>query len=156
MIIVQCCVRFSSFTPVFLPEESPWTEEPGGLQSMGLQKSDRTEQLSVVLVSGVQYIYTYTHVYVCICTHIHTYVYIHIYTYVYIHIYICTHIHTYVYIHIYTCVYIPIYIYPAFFRFFSQIGHCRVLSRFPAYYSRSLLVIYFIHSSVYMGLPRWH
>ena len=26
-------------TPVFLPGESPWTEEPGGLQSMGLQKS---------------------------------------------------------------------------------------------------------------------
>ena len=25
-------------TPVFLPGESPWTEEPGGLQSMGLQK----------------------------------------------------------------------------------------------------------------------
>ena len=25
-------------TPVFLPEESPWTEEPGGLQSMGLQR----------------------------------------------------------------------------------------------------------------------
>ena len=24
-------------TPVFLPGESPWTEEPGGLQSMGLQ-----------------------------------------------------------------------------------------------------------------------
>ena len=23
-------------TPVFLPGESPWTEEPGGLQSMGL------------------------------------------------------------------------------------------------------------------------
>ena len=23
---------------LFLPEESPWTEEPGGLQSMGLQK----------------------------------------------------------------------------------------------------------------------
>ena len=22
-------------TPVFLPEKSPWTEEPGGLQSMG-------------------------------------------------------------------------------------------------------------------------
>ena len=22
-------------TPVFLPEESPWTEEPGGLQSIG-------------------------------------------------------------------------------------------------------------------------
>ena len=25
-------------TPVFLPGESPWTEEPGGLQTMGLQK----------------------------------------------------------------------------------------------------------------------
>ena len=25
-------------TPVFLPEESPWPVEPGGLQSMGLQR----------------------------------------------------------------------------------------------------------------------
>ena len=25
-------------TPVFLPGESPWTEEPGGLQSVGLQR----------------------------------------------------------------------------------------------------------------------
>ena len=25
-------------TPVFLPGESPWTEEPGGLESMGLQR----------------------------------------------------------------------------------------------------------------------
>ena len=25
-------------TPVFLPKESPWTEEPGGLQSMGSQR----------------------------------------------------------------------------------------------------------------------
>ena len=24
-------------TPVFLPGESPWTEEPGGLQSLGSQ-----------------------------------------------------------------------------------------------------------------------
>ena len=30
---------------VFLPGESPWTEEPGGLQSMGLQR-DTTERLS--------------------------------------------------------------------------------------------------------------
>ena len=29
-------------TPVFLPGESPWTEEPGGLQSMGSQR-DMTE-----------------------------------------------------------------------------------------------------------------
>ena len=26
--------------------EIPWTEEPGGLQSMGLQESDTTEQLT--------------------------------------------------------------------------------------------------------------
>ena len=26
-------------TPVFLPGESPWTEDPGGLQSMGVAKS---------------------------------------------------------------------------------------------------------------------
>jgi len=25
-------------TPVFLPEKIPWTEEPGRLQSMGLQE----------------------------------------------------------------------------------------------------------------------
>ena len=25
-------------TPVFLPGESPWTEEPGGLDSTGLQR----------------------------------------------------------------------------------------------------------------------
>ena len=30
-------------TPVFLPGESPWTEEPGGQQSMGSQESDTTE-----------------------------------------------------------------------------------------------------------------
>ena len=25
-------------TPMFLPGESPWTEEPGGLQSIGSQR----------------------------------------------------------------------------------------------------------------------
>ena len=30
-------------TPVFLPGESPWTEELGGLQSMGSQEVDITE-----------------------------------------------------------------------------------------------------------------
>ena len=38
-------------TPVFLPGESPWTEEPGGLQSMGPQRVrhrlDTTEQLTL-------------------------------------------------------------------------------------------------------------
>ena len=33
-------------TPIFLPGESPWTEEPGGLQSMGLQRVGQTERLS--------------------------------------------------------------------------------------------------------------
>ena len=30
-------------TPVFLPRESPWTEEPGGLQSAGCKELDMTE-----------------------------------------------------------------------------------------------------------------
>ena len=34
-------------TPVFLPRESPWMEEPGRLQSMGSQ-SDMTERLSTL------------------------------------------------------------------------------------------------------------
>jgi len=33
-------------TPVFLPGESPWTEEPGGLQPTGSQESDMTDSLS--------------------------------------------------------------------------------------------------------------
>ena len=33
-------------TPVFLPGESPWTEEPGGLQAMGHTELDTTERLS--------------------------------------------------------------------------------------------------------------
>ena len=32
-------------TPLFFPGESPWTEEPGGLQSMGHKKSGMTERL---------------------------------------------------------------------------------------------------------------
>ena len=34
--------------PVFLVGESPWTEEPGGLQSWGHKESDTTEQLSTI------------------------------------------------------------------------------------------------------------
>ena len=38
-------------TPVFLPGEIPWTEAPGGLQSMGLQRVTRlTLSLSVTLI----------------------------------------------------------------------------------------------------------
>ena len=47
--------------PVFLPGESiPWTEEPGGLQSMGSQSQTRLEQL------------THTHTHTHIHTHTHT------------------------------------------------------------------------------------
>ena len=39
--------RERQFTPVFLPGDSPWTEEPGGLYSpRGLRESDTTEQLT--------------------------------------------------------------------------------------------------------------
>ena len=33
-------------TPVFLPGRIPWTEEPGGLQSLGRTESDTTERLN--------------------------------------------------------------------------------------------------------------
>ena len=36
-------------TPAFLPGESPWTEKSGGLQSMEISESDRTEQLGTSL-----------------------------------------------------------------------------------------------------------
>ena len=45
-------------TPVFLPGESPWTKEPGGLQSMGLQEMDTTKQLSTARNT-----HTHTHTY---------------------------------------------------------------------------------------------
>ena len=36
-------------TPIFLPGESPWTEEPHRLQSMGSKELDTTERLSTAL-----------------------------------------------------------------------------------------------------------
>ena len=47
-------------TPVFLPGESPWTEEPGRLQSMGSQELDMTECLSL------------SHTHTTLCIDIHT------------------------------------------------------------------------------------
>ena len=38
-------------TPVFMPGESPWTEEPGRLQSMESQESDMTEATDHTLLS---------------------------------------------------------------------------------------------------------
>ena len=34
------CMRAWQSTPVFLPGESPWTEEPGGLWSIGSQRGE--------------------------------------------------------------------------------------------------------------------
>ena len=45
------------------------------------------------------------------------------------------------------------YIFLFFFRFFSHTGHYRVLSRVTCAYSRSLLVIYFVYSGMYMSVP---
>ena len=36
-------------TPVFFPGESPWTEEPGGLQPKGSQRVGQTEHLSTTI-----------------------------------------------------------------------------------------------------------
>ena len=38
-------------TPVFLPGESPWTEEPGGLSPWGRRELDTTEQLTQYRIS---------------------------------------------------------------------------------------------------------
>ena len=43
--------------------EIRWTEEPGGLQSIGLQESGMTEQLNS------NNIHIYTHVCVCVCVY---------------------------------------------------------------------------------------
>ena len=48
---------------------------------------------------------------------------------------------------------IHIFIYLFFFRFFSLIGYYKIWSRVLVLYSMSLLVIYFIYSSVYMLIP---
>ena len=46
--------------PVFLPGESPWTEEPGMLQSRGHKELDKTEQLSTAQNTlGVEVISSY-------------------------------------------------------------------------------------------------
>ena len=59
--------------------EIPWTEEPGSLQSMGLQRVRRNWA-------------TNTYICVCVCVCVCVYTYIYIYTHIYIHIYIYIHI----------------------------------------------------------------
>ena len=42
--------------------------------------------------------------------------------------------------------------FPLLFRFFSHLGHYRILSRVPCVHSRSLLVICFMYSRVYVSI----
>ena len=87
-------------TLVFLPGESPWTEDPGRLQSTGSQRvgHDRATEHSafldwslVDLQCCISFRCTAKSIrYTCI----HIYIYIHIYTYVH------TYIHTYTHAHI--------------------------------------------------------
>ena len=56
-------------TPVFLPEESPWTEESGGLQSMGSQRGRHNLATKYTVLPSPPFnlfCYTQTH------THTHT------------------------------------------------------------------------------------
>ena len=39
---------------VFLPGEPPWTEEPGGLQSMGLQRVSHVQRVTTERLSTTQ------------------------------------------------------------------------------------------------------
>ena len=59
-------------SPVFLPGKSPETEEPGGLQSMGLQRlmTDHTHNRRY---SEKEYmcVYTHTHTHI-VCVYIYT------------------------------------------------------------------------------------
>ena len=61
-----------------LARKIPWTEESGGLQSMGPKELDTTEHLTKYI-----YIYIYTH------THTHTHIHLlHVYIYIYIFLFL--------------------------------------------------------------------
>ena len=47
-----------------------------------------------------------------------------------------------------------VYIYPLFFGFPSHLGHYRQLSQVPVLYIRISLVIYFIHSNIYIFIDK--
>ena len=61
-------------------ENPPWTEEPGGLQPLWLQR---------VAHNWSDLANTHTHTHINVYTHTHTYIHTHTHT----HIYICTHTH---------------------------------------------------------------
>ena len=49
--------------PVFLPEETPWTEEPGALQPMGLQRvgqdlaTTEIDKMRVAVISNFEMLF---------------------------------------------------------------------------------------------------
>ena len=79
-------------TPVFLSGESPWTEEPGGQQSMG---SQRVRYLAQHSTCTLRHKYTQVHVgmdtWTC-CTRVHILTHIHLCTLMHTHT-IYTHTH---------------------------------------------------------------
>ena len=40
-------------TPVFLPRESPWTEEPDGLQSVGSQRAAQDNEIVPIFIVAI-------------------------------------------------------------------------------------------------------
>ena len=59
-------------------------------------------------------------------------------------------------LHVYTCMYICIYIIYVFFRFFSILDYCKILSIVPcAIYRRSLLIISEKAMATHSSTPAW-
>ena len=124
-------------TPIFLGGVCPWTEEPGGPQSMG-SELDTTEWLSTaqhihihmclcvyicaytcMCVCVYIYVYTHTYVSVCICVYTYTCVSVCIYVCIHMHVCLCVYICVYTYtcvsvymcVYTYTCVSVCIYVF---------------------------------------------
>ena len=68
----------------------PWSEEPGGLQSMGSQESDMTEQLSTVHTH--RHRHTHTHTWVCVCVCVYK-MYLSRYTHICVYMCVCVYIY---------------------------------------------------------------
>ena len=58
-----------------LAREIPWTEEPGGLPSMGSQrvKHNTTERFSYAYLDFLEKRKKYIYIYICVCVYIYIY-----------------------------------------------------------------------------------
>ena len=61
--------------------EIPWTEEPDGLQSTGMQRVRHWTHTHTNT-------HTHTHTYICVCVYICVYIYIYVCVYIYIYVYV--------------------------------------------------------------------